>query len=109
MKRILVPIIVVVVLVIGYGAGQLTAPKASAPVSLTSPTIPTRPIEPSMPTGTDSTVASAPQPSPVTAPSVQAWYGPDRHEVMAAEQKAIDNFRNVPQEHSKPIQPLNVQ
>jgi hypothetical protein len=105
MKRILVPIIVVVVLVVGYGAGQLTAPKASAPISVTSPTIPTRPIEPNMPTGADSAVATAPQPSP----SVQAWYGPDRNAVMAAEQKAIDNFHNVPQEHSKPIQPLNVQ
>jgi hypothetical protein len=111
MKRILVPIIVVVVLVVGYGAGQLTAPKASAPVSVISPTIPTRPIEPNMPTGADSAVVTAPQPSPVAAPSVQAWYGPDRNQVGDSIEAGIKKYK---EEHQAPppppkLQPLNVQ
>ena len=111
MKRIVLPIIVVVVLVVGYGVGQLAAPKASAPVSVISPTIPAKPIEPNMPTGADSAVATAPRPSPVADPSVQAWYGPDADEVGAGLEASIKKYK---QDHQAPqpatkLQPLNVQ
>jgi hypothetical protein len=109
MKRIILPLIVVVVLVVGYIVGQLTAPKASAPVSISSPTVPTRQIEPNMPTGGDIAVATPPQ--AVATPSPNVWYGPDREQVRAGLEASIKKYK---EEHQTPqplptLQPLNVQ
>src|ERR1700736_3645041 len=108
-KRIILPIVVVVLLVVGYGVGQLTAPKASAPTLVNSPTVPSRPIEPNMPTGrADGAVSTASQPLPV--PSPKYWYGPDRNEVGAGLEAAIKKFKEGNQAPKAPssIHPLNV-
>ena len=109
MKRIILPLVVVVVLVVGYGVGQLTAPKAAAPVSVSSPTVPTRQIEPNMPTGGDIAVATPPQASPSPNPNV--WYGPDREEVRAGLAAALKKYKEEHQAPEPPpkLQPLNVQ
>jgi hypothetical protein len=106
MKRIILPIVVVVVLVVGYSVGQLTAPKASAPASISSPTVPTRQIEPNMPTGGD--IAVAPPPQAVAAPSPNVWYGPDREQVKAGLEASIKKYKEEHQT-SPTLQPLNVQ
>jgi hypothetical protein len=109
MKRIILPIVVVVVLVVGYGIGQFRAPKASAPVSITNPTVPSRPIEPNMPTGADGAVSTASQPLPV--PSPKYWYGADRNEVGAGLEAAIKKNKegNQAPKAASGIQPLDVQ
>ena len=112
MNRIVLPIIVVVVLVVGYGAGQLTAPKASPPISVSSPTVPSRQIEPNMPTGGDSAVSTPPLPSAVAGSTPQYWYGPDRNEVRAGLAASIKKFKEENQGNTQAppkLQPLNVQ
>jgi hypothetical protein len=108
MKRIILPLVVVVVLVVGYSVGQLTAPKASAPVSVSSAAVPTRQIEPNMPTGGDIAVATPPQ--AVATPSPNVWYGPDRKEVGDAIEAGLKKNKESNQEQPPPkLQPLNVQ
>ena len=109
MKRIILPIIVVVVLIVGYGVGQLTAPKASAPTLVTSPTV--RQIDPNMRTGGDGATSTASPPSASADSSPHNWYGPDREQVRAGLEASIRKYR---EEHQSPppgakLQPLNVQ
>jgi hypothetical protein len=110
MNRIILPIIVVAVLIVGYGVGQLTAPlKASAPVMVNSPTVATRQIDPNMQTGGDGAISTASPPSADSSPKY--WYGPDREQVRAGLEASIRKYR---EEHQSPppgakLQPLNVQ
>jgi hypothetical protein len=112
MNRIILPIIVVVVLIVGYGVGQLTAPpKASAPVLVNSPTVATRQIAPNMQTGGAGAISTAAPPSAAAASSPKYWYGPDREEVRAGLEASIKKYK---EEHQSPppgakLQPLNVQ
>lgn len=112
MKRIVLPIIVVVVLIVGYSVGQLTAPqKASAPALVNSPTVATRQIEPNMQTGGDGAISTASPPSAAADSSPKYWYGPDREEVGNAIEAGLKKYR---EEHKTPepgptLQPLNVQ
>jgi hypothetical protein len=112
MKRIIVPIIVVVVLVVGYGVGQLTSPpKSSAPAMVNSPTVATRQIEPNMRTGGDGALPTTSPPSVAAASSPKYWYGPDREEMGNAIEAGLKKYR---EEHQVPqpgptLQPLNVQ
>lgn len=109
MKHIVLPIIVVVVLIVGYSVGQLTTPKASAPDLVNSPTV--RQIDPNMPTGGDNAVAIASPPSAVAASSPEYWYGADPKEVGDGLEASIQKYK---EEHQAPppgpkLQPLNVQ
>ena len=111
MKRIVLPVIVVVVLVIGYGVGQLTAPKASAPTLMNSPTVAARQIDPNMSTGADSAVANTSPPSAVAASTPKYWYGADPKEVGDGLEASIKKYK---EDHQAPppgakLQPLNVQ
>ena len=112
MKRIsILPIVVVVVLVVGYSVGQLTAPKAAVPVSVSSPTVPTRQIDPNMPTGGDIAIATPAQAVAAPSPNPNVWYGPDRKEVRAGLSAAIKKYKEEHQAPEPPpkLQPLNVQ
>jgi hypothetical protein len=112
MKRIVLPVIVVVVLVVGYSVSQLTAPpKASVPTLINSPTVATRQIEPNMSTGAYSAIAIASPPSAVAASTPKYWYGADPKEVGDGLDASIKKYK---EEHQAPppppkLQPLNVQ
>jgi hypothetical protein len=109
MKRIVLPIIVVVVLIVGYSVGQLTAPKTSAPALVTSPTV--RQIDPNMRTGGDGALSTASPPSASAASSPEYWYGADPKEVGDGLEASIKKYK---EDHQAPppgakLQPLNVQ
>jgi len=106
MKRIALPIIVVVVLIVGYSVGQLTAPKAYAPALVTSPTV--GQIDPNMRTGALSTASPS---SASAASSPEYWYGADPKEVGDGLEASIKKYK---EDHQAPppgakLQPLNVQ